>query len=298
MNETRALTADEYAILSAVIERLGIQNDSIERFIDARFDKVYDVYLLDAKTVLKKCDPKCRDKNKYDQYFAGHNFAVPKILDSVTAGEETYILMEYVAGGDARDCSTEDARRIGKELARIQSHYLTTGGHTDAADSYFSKYVSDYCSKVKNYFADFDSAFQVVERRFFEAPHSLVHDDLLPINVILGEQKPWIIDWATAGMFPYFLDLARFAFVDSGKCGFFISYESGMAFLEAYYEEMQKDSNFTIDKKQFYIDVAISAFCQYSMFLYYEDDVEDIESTKDYKYLKEIIEYLRKNDFN
>lgn len=294
MNETRALTADEHAILSAVIERLGIQNDSIERFIDSRFDKVYDVYLLDAKTVLKKCDPKYRDKNKYDQYFAGHNFAVPKILDSVTAGEETYILMEYVAGGDARDCSTEDASLIGKELARIQSHYLITGGHTDAADFYFSEYVSGYCSKVKNYFSDFDSAFQVVERRYFEAPHSLIHDDLLPINVILGEQKPWIIDWATAGMFPYFLDLARFAFVDSGKCGFFISYKSGMAFLDAYYEEMQKDSNFTIDKKQFYIDVAISAFCQYSMFLYYEDGVEDIESTRDYKYLKEIIEYLRK----
>lgn len=294
MNETRALTADEYSALSAVIERLGIQNDSIERFIDSRFDKVYDVYLLGGKSVLKKCDPKCRDKNKYDRYFADHNFAVPKIFDSVTVGEETYILMEYAEGSDARDCTTEDARLIGEELARIQSHYLIPGGHTDAANFYFSEYVSDYCSKVKNYFDDFDSVFQIVEKRFFEVPHSLIHDDLLPLNVILGEQKPWIIDWATAGMFPYFLDLARFAFVDSGECGFFISYESGIAFLNAYYEEMQKNSNFTIDKKQFYIDVAISAFCQYSMFLYYEDDVEHIESTKDYKYLKEIVEHLRK----
>lgn len=220
MNETRKLTADEYSALSAVIERLEIQNISIERFIDSRFDKVYDVYLLGGKTVLKKCDAKCRDKNKYDRYFAGHNFAVPKILDYVTVGEETYIRMEYAEGSDARDCSAEDARRIGKELARIQSHYLITGGHTDAADFYFTKYVSDYCSKVKNYFNDFDSVFRIVEKRFFEAPHSLIHDDLLPINVILGEQKPWIIDWATAGRFPYFLDLARFAFVDSGNAAF------------------------------------------------------------------------------
>ncbi len=294
MNETRALTAEDYFALSAVIERLGIQNESIERFIDARFEKIYDVYLLGGKTVLKKCDAKCRDKNKYDRYFAGHDFAVPKILDHVTVGEETYILMEYAEGSDARDCSAEDARQIGKELARIQSHYLMPGGHTGAADFYFTKYVSKYCSKVKNYYHDFDSVFQIVEKRFFEAPHSLIHDDLLPINVILGEQKPWIIDWATAGMFPYFLDLARFAFVDSGKCGFLIPYESGMAFLDAYYEEMWKNADFKINKKQFYMDVAISAFCQYSMFLYYEDDAQHIESAKDYQYLKEIIKYLRK----
>lgn len=219
---------------------------------------------------------------------------VPKILDRITVGEEAYILMEYAQGRDARDCSAEDAKQIGKELARIQSHYLIPGGHTDAADFYFTEYVSDYCSKVKNYFNDFDSVFRIVEKRFFEAPHSLIHDDLLPINVILGAQKPWIIDWATAGMFPYFLDLARFAFVDSGKCGFFISYESGMAFLDAYYKEMRKNTDFKIDQEQFYMDVAISAFCQYSMFLYYEDDAEHIESAKDYKYLKEIIEHLRR----
>lgn len=290
MSETRALSADEYTALSAVLERLQIQNASIERFIDTRLEKVYDVYLLDGKTVLKKCDAECRDQIKYERYFAGHDFAVPKILDHVTVGASSYILMEYAQGRDARACSPADAERIGTELARIQSHYLIPGGHTGPADFYFSEYVSDFCSKVKNYFADFDSVFQIVEKRFFEAPHSLIHDDLLPINVILGEEKLWIIDWAEAGMFPYFLDLARFAFVDSGKCGFFVSHEAGMAFLEAYYQEMGKNPDFKINRKQFYMDAAISAFCQYAMFLYYEDDVE---SSKDYQYLKEIMEYLK-----
>lgn len=290
MNETRALTPDEYASLSPVLERLPAQN--IERFIDASLEKVYDVYLLDGKTVLKKCDEDRRDKVKYDRYFAGHDFAVPKILDCVTAGADTYLLMEYAQGRDARACSPADAVRIGTELARIQSHYLTPGGHTGPSDFYFTEYVSDFCSKVRNYFDDFEPVYEFVEKRFFEAPHSLIHDDLLPINVILGEEKPWIIDWATAGMLPYFLDLARFAFVDSGKCGFFISHEAGMAFLAAYYGEMGKNPDFTIDQRQFKIDVAISAFCQYAMFLYYEDDVENIRSTKDYAYLKEIIEYL------
>lgn len=293
MNETRALTAEEASALSAVLERLQMQSASMERFIDTRLEKVYDVYLLDGKTVLKKCGTDCRDQIKYDRYFAGRDFAVPKILDHLTVGADAYILMEYAQGRDARDCSPEDARRIGTELARIQSHYLIPGGHTAAAEFYFTEYVTDFCSKVKTCFADFDSVFQIVEQRFFEAPHSLIHDDLLPINVILGDEKPWIIDWATAGMFPYFLDLARFAFVDSGKGGFYIPHESGMAFLDAYYEEMQKNPDFNMAQKQFHLDVAISAFCQYAMFLYYEDDSQPIEAAISYQYLKQIIEYLQ-----
>lgn len=293
MNECRALTAEEFSSLSAVTEQLGIPDPgNAVRFIDSRLNKVYDVYLLDGKTILKKCGKNCRDKKKYDNYFAGLDFAVPKILSSVIVGEDVYILMEYAGGNDARNCSSEEASRIGKELARIQSHYLVPGGHSEAADFYFREYVADFCSKVKEYFEGFHSAFQVVEKRFFEAPHSLIHDDLLPINIILGKQTPWIIDWATAGIFPYFLDLARFAFVTDGQGEFYISHESGMAFLDAYYEEMRKNSNFTTGKEQFYLDAAISAFCQYSMFLYYEEDAEHIQSTTDYRYLQEIIAYL------
>lgn len=298
MNDYRALTAEECSALSPVAQRLGITAPGdIARFIDSRLNKVYDVYLINRKNgkiVLKKCDQSCRDKTKYDMYFAGLDFAVPHILDCISIGEETYITMEYAEGGDARGCGQEAAGRIGTELARIQGHYLTSGGHTQASDDYFTKYVADHCRKVKDYFDDFDGVFQTVERRFFEAPHSLVHDDLLPINVIMGKQKPWIIDWATTGIYPYFLDLARFAFVYSPKDGFYISNGSAMAFLDAYYDEMRKNLKFSMDRKRFYQDVAISAFCQYTMFLYYEKDIEHIQSTTDYKYLREIIAYLKK----
>ena len=296
MNEFRPLTEEELASLSAVTERLGITDPgAIARFLDTRLDKVYDVYLIRGKSgnvVLKKCGSDCRDKKKYDLYFAGFDFAVPKILDCLTVGEETYIVMEYVEGSDARGCSPEEAAGIGQALARIQSHYLTSGGHTEGSDLYFTEYVADFCNKVKDYFDDLDSVLQIVQKRFFEAPHSLIHDDLLPINVILSGQGPRIIDWATAGILPYFLDLARFAFVDSGKDGFYVSRESGTAFLDAYYEEMRKDPRFPVDREQFHRDVAISAFCQYVMFLYYEEDAENIRSTTDYKRLSEILGYL------
>lgn len=300
MNEYRSLTEEERAALSAVLERFGITDSgNIARFVDSRLKKVYDVYLIngkDGKMVLKKCDKNCRDPKKYDLYFAGHDFAVPKILDRASIGEETYIIMEYAEGGDARDCGEDDAKKVGTELARIQSHYLTSGGHTKLSDYYFKEYVADFCEKIKGYFENFDTVFQAVEKRFFEAPHSLIHDDLLPINVLLNGDRAWILDWATAGFFPYFLDLARFAFVQSGNDQFYISHESGMAFLDAYYEEMRKNPKFEMDKNRFYQDVAISAFCQYAMFLYYEEDTEQIQSTIDYQFMREIIAYLKNTE--
>lgn len=289
MNECRKLSAEEWASFSAVFSQLGFSEpEDILRFVDSRLGKVYDVFLLGGKTVLKKSG---RDHEKYDRYFAGLAFAVPKILDSFQVGEDVWITMEYARDSDARDCLPEEAARVGRELAKIQSHYLASGGHTKLSDYYFTEYVADFWGKVKTWFPDCADVFQMVERRFYEAPHSLIHDDLLPINVLVGE-KITILDWATAGIFPYFLDLARFAFVHDGKGGFYISHEAGMTFLDGYYEEMRKNPGFSIDKKHFYQDVAISAFCQYAMFLYYEEDTEHIRSTVDYRCLEKIVDYL------
>ena len=297
MNVYRPLTAEEFAQLSGVIQRLGVtEPEEILRCVDPKLGKVYDVWLVrcqEGRMVLKKCGTPCRDQVKYDRYFAGLDLPVPKILASVTIGEETYLAMEYAGDRDARDCTPEEAGRIGEALARIQGRYLAPGGHTELSDYYFREYVADFCGKIQEYFPGFDRVYQKVEKRFFEAPHSLIHDDLLPINVLLDWEQVWIIDWATAGIFPYFLDLARFAFVHSGKGGFYISHEAGMAFLDGYYAGMRKNAGFSVDRRQFYQDVAISAFCQYAMFLYYEEDTEHIRETCDYQYFAKIIEYLQ-----
>lgn len=300
MNEYRALTAEEAASLSAVTEQLGITEPAkIHRFIDSRLGKVYDVYLIETaegKIVVKKCDKACRDKTRFDTYFAGGDFAVPKVLELISTPDGAYITMEYAEGSDAKNCGPEDAAKTGAALAQIQSHFLRSGGHTEGSDFHYKEYVEDFCQKIKGYFPDFDSVLQTVQARFFEVPHTLIHDDLLPINVLLGNEKVWIIDWATSGVYPYFLDLARFAFVTDGKDEFYISQESAMAFLDAYYEEMSQNPDFQMDKKRFYLDVAISAFCQYVMFLYYEEDTEHIQSTPDYKRLQKILTYLRSRE--
>ena len=155
--------------------------------------------------------------------------------------------------------------------------------------------MEKYYAKLKLLFDDIDDVWENAKQRFYEVPQTLVHDDLLPINVLIGEDGPWIIDWEIAGIYPYFLDLARFAYVFcSINNQFFISDASADAFITAYYEEMKKNATFDVDKKQFLYDVTISALYQYIMFQDYDKPREELEDTVDYKYLKEIIEVLRK----
>ncbi len=296
MNEYRDLTAEEFAEIAPVLEKCNIFSpDMVSRFVDTRLDKIYNVYLLKdgTKTILKNGGKANRDAMKYETYFAGHHFAVPRILSSFTVGEENFVRMEFAEGTDARGCTEEEGQRIGKALAQIQSHYLTSGGHTEKAGSYFTRCVFDRFQKIKEYYPDSEAVVSYVEHRFFEAPQTLIHDDLLPINVLLNAEALWFIDWEYAEILPYFLDLGRFAFVYDQSGDFFIPQESARAFLQSYYEKMQENSGFTISRKQFNLDTAVSAFCQYALFLSYNEDKDKLRTSADYRYLSGIIDYIK-----
>ncbi|MBQ6844280.1 MAG: aminoglycoside phosphotransferase family protein [Agathobacter sp.] len=298
LTEHRVITQEERKELQPVLEKISVQDGAdILRFIDTNLDKIYDVYLIKTQRgmrILKLLGERRFDKTKYDIYFAGKGFAVPEIFEIFSAEGKDYVLMQCIEGKDARNCNPQDARKTGEELARIQSYYLTDGGHTETAEYYWNRYLEKYYEKLKAIFTDIDDVWEASKQRFFEAPQTLVHDDLLPINVLIGESQPWMIDWEIAGIYPYFLDLARFAYVYcSIDEAFFISNESANAFIDAYYVEMKTNPMFHIEKEQFIYDVAISAFYQYIMFQEYEKPLDEIKDTVDFKFLKEIIQVLR-----
>ena len=292
MNESRRLTAEEWSDFAHVFEKAGVFGmDSVQRFVDTRLDKIYDVFLLNGDIVLKKSD---RDKEKFEKYFAGHDFSVPEISSCFQDGDDCWVTMPYINGTDARDCSPDDAGLVGRELARIQSYYLGVGTNPDGCKGYFERKVLRFWEKSRNYFPEYSDAFEAIEDRFFSVPRTLIHDDFLPINALLDGKDAWLIDWTYADILPYFMDIGRFAFVGYEEGKRYISHESAIAFLKSYYEEMSKNSQFTITSQDFLTDVAISAFCQYSMFVYFRDD-EKVQWSEDYITLKKILEYLDKN---
>ncbi len=292
MTEKRVLTTEEWTEFALVFEKIGVsREDSVERFVDTRLNKIYDVFLLQGNLVLKKAD---RDKEKFERYFLGHDFSVPPILSSFEIGDDCWVTMPFIGGSDARDCSPEEASLIGRELARIQSYYLGVGTNSEGCRSYFERKVLRFWEKSRKYFPEYNRIFEAIEARFFSAPRTLIHDDFLPINALLDGGTAWLIDWTYADILPYFLALARFACVGYKEGKRYIPAASVKAFRVPYYETMSQNPQFTISKQQFSLDTAISAFCQYSMFVYHKDE-EKARETEDYRVMREILEWLEED---
>ena len=297
MNEMREMTLEEKCEIKPVLENLKINPGvKIFGFIDTSLDKVYDVYLLGEKdkVILKKCG-EGRDIIKYDKYFTNKNFNVPKIIRRTAVNNEEYVLMEYVGDTDGRGCGEKQGSNIGIALAEIQGYFLTKGGHTEISDSYFKKEILCRKTKTAKFLPEIEKIFNLVEKRFYEVPHTLIHDDLLPINVLLNADKAYFIDWEYAKILPYFMDLGRFAFVYNEKKEMFIPKTSAKAFLNSYYKKISQNSLFNISLKEFNLDVAISAFCQYVLFCSFLKNETEFNSSLDGKYLKEIVNYMKNN---
>lgn len=301
-NEYRRLTREEFACISPALEQCGGCDPwNVFRFVDTRLDKTYDVYLLNSATrsILKKTDAAAKEASAYSRYFEGHPFSVPKIMNCFSVNGERFVQMEFAGGADARGCSETESKRIGQALADIQSYYLTAGGRTEKAESYFKKQVAKHIEAVRAYYPDYAPVFSFVEQRFFEAPQTLIHDDFLPINVLLDDRNIRIIDWEYAEILPYFLDLGRFAFVYDKDNRFFLSRESAASFLQSYYDRMKKNPGFCVSENQFRLDIAVSAFCQYVLFLscsLHAPDAKPFDASHDSidrQYFQKIIEHLQ-----
>ncbi len=302
MNEYRQLTKEEFTCISPALEKCGIYDPAkVFRFVDTRLDKIYDVYLLNSgkKTILKKTSSAAKEAATYACYFENHHFSVPKIRNCFSVNGDCFVQMEFADGTDARGCSETESKRIGEALADIQSHYLTVGGRTEKAESYFKKQIAKHIEVVRAYYPDYASVFSFVERRFFEAPQTLIHDDFLPINVLLDDKNIWIIDWEYADILPYFLDLGRFAFVYDRDNRLFIPEESAALFLQSYYHQMKQNPEFHVSEKQFRLDIAVSAFCQYVLFLSCSlnaPDAKPFDQSQDLidnQYLQKIMEHIQ-----
>ena len=101
LTEHRSLTAEEQKELEPILEKLSIRNrEEIQRFVDTKLDKVYDVYLVkieDKTRILKLLGERRFDKIKYDMYFTGKSFAVPEIYENVSVdGKFKVIILQMV----------------------------------------------------------------------------------------------------------------------------------------------------------------------------------------------------------
>ena len=218
--------------LLEIVRNCGIfaEDMKISPFLREEDTSEYEVWLVSAgeqKYVLKKA--KGREMAVYAEFFAEETAGAPRLLGS--CGD--YFLMEYVQGEDLCRCDRARLSLALDALIALQDRYWAY------ADGFFADSLA-HRRKRGEYLGDaeLEQAYGKFLDLYERLPRTLCHDDLLPFNVLVSEEKATIIDWECAGILPYPTSLARLIAHGTGEAdAFFYMTEADRAFAIDYYYE-------------------------------------------------------------
>lgn len=191
---------------------------SAEQFRDNAINKDYNVYRIDTDDGQYVMKSGKREFDNYHRWFPEKTSAIPYIYPQpLVQNENTWFLMEYLPGKDLRGASPEAVLSAAKALAQIHSGRWKEHPVVDPEDRY-SGYYRRFISRFSEA-PELQKALQKLMSRMLSCPRTLIHDDLLPINVQVTDRGIYFMDWQYCGEFPYFMDICRLLVHEKGELG-------------------------------------------------------------------------------
>ena len=220
--------------LLEIVRKCGIvaEDMKISSFLREEDASEYQVWLVSAgeqKYVLKKA--KGQELAVYAEFFAEKVPGAPRLLGSCA----DYFLMEYVPGENLCRSDRERLRLALDALIALQDRFWDHDetGYAFADSLAHRKKRGEYLRD-----AQLERAYEKFLTLYEHLPRTLCHDDLLPFNVLVSDEKATIIDWECAGILPYPVSLARLiAHGTEDADAFFYMTEEDRAFAIDYYYE-------------------------------------------------------------
>lgn len=174
---------------------------SVTQFHAEEDGSPYQVWKLDTDTgsfVLKKTSPE--EREVYETFFPDGGPA-PKVYAFGEFEREMYMLMEYVRGSSLSRCTRRQLQMALDALILSQEPYWNDTVHAEVGYGFPKSYPNR--RKRLAYMGDLAEAYEAYLDAFSAVPRTLCNDDMLPFNVLVGEEKAVIIDWEYAGILPY-----------------------------------------------------------------------------------------------
>ncbi len=204
----------------------------------------YQVWRIDAdnaKYILKEANG--NEKELYSTVLNAVKTSVPALYQAITIEGKTYLLMEYIEGEDLCRCNRTKITYALDALISLQKKTWETEV-LDLMEGSFDKSLLQRqnrgkylkCSLLEKAYEVFLSAYQAV-------PKTLCHDDLLPFNVISGNEKAFLIDWECGGVLPYPTSFTRLiAHAEDDENALFYMTKADKRFaIDYYYDNLLKD---------------------------------------------------------
>ncbi len=269
-------------MIQDVLKRMGYPGCTVSPFHRDEDGSCYDVWRVDTPDgirVLKKA--KGDEAQIYRTYFAETKPYVPKLYGCDEINGETYLLMEYIAGHDMRMATRVSVTQVLDGLIAMQTEFWTQTGSAESA------YLAGRIIRG-NYLGN-----QVLERAYHayldaidKMPVTLCHDDLLPFNVIISEDRAVMIDWEVGGLLPYPTSLARLiAHCSQDQEAFFFMEEADKIFAVDYYYS-QLVQMMGISREEFDRDLGLCLLYEYCEWVYVGNKYPDADQQRPTHYLK------------
>lgn len=163
---------------------------------------------------------------------------VPKIYDISELDGKTWLLMEFIPGGDLRKCTRAKLTLVLDALIAMQERFWNDRSFERCGYSYEKSLAGR--KKRGEYLEDLEleAAYGKFLEQYSAVPRTLCHDDLLPFNVLVSAERAVFIDWEYAGILPYPAAFARLiAHGEEGEDAFFHMRQADRAFAISYYYE-------------------------------------------------------------
>lgn len=227
--------------MEIILKALGFATDKViwEPFLNAEDGEAYSVWRVTSGEkvyVLKQA--KEYEAEVYSTFLSAENSYAPHLYGSTEFDGKNYLLMEYIPGEDLRFCTREKLCRALDALIAMQKAWWEKPGYEDAAFSMDKARPGRTRRGQDLGDPDLQMFYEGYLARWEQLPKTLCHEDLLPFNVLIGEEKAVLIDWEVAGMQPYLSPLARLiAHGEEQEDAFFHMREADRTFAIDYYYE-------------------------------------------------------------
>ncbi len=273
---------DEKA-LQNILAPFGLDSSEIMPFKSIEDGTEYDVWKIGSEYVLKKA--KGNEIGIYSEFFADGPSGAPRFYSSVKFDGEDYFLMEYAPGKDLCKCDRTSLKKALDALISLQEKYWNAEEHKNCGLS-FSESLERRINRGKYLFdSELEEAYSCFISAYGKTPKTLCHDDLLPFNILISEDRATLIDWEVAGILPYPTSLARLIAhtEESGSAMFYMTENDKLFAIDYYYENLVAHHGISYEDYRRTLDLfLLYEYCEWIMLGNKYDDA-DMELFEKYK---------------
>lgn len=264
MEEKQRPSLSELRTILAGLGISGVSESSVRAFVSEEDGSEYAVWMIEdgnTRKVLKQA--KAYEMEAYRRFFTGRQPYFPSFLGSCQYKGQEYFLTEYFQGTDLRVCERKRLTLVLDALAEMQNEFWQ---RTDLYDACFT--MEKAMEEIENrgrYLGSelLEKAYAKFEQVYRKTPRSLCHDDLLPINVLVNDERAVFIDWEYCGVLPYLGSFARL--IAHGRENiesyFYMSAEDREFAIAYYYNAVPKQHGISWEEFRHSLDYFL--FCEY-----------------------------------